>query len=503
MRLATVAQAAEIDELSQKVYGLSGEVLMEAAGALAARELDQAFFPELSRGMTAIVCGPGNNGGDGLVLARHLHSAGYRNLTVFCVTDQSLSDLYEVQLKRAELHGLKIILLNKNSEKLQQLKSATLVVDALFGIGLSRPIEGDFLNVVDMMNSCKVPVVSLDAPSGLNCDTGLVEGATVKAAMTFSFGLAKPGFFVSDGPAYVGKLRVLPIGFPFESLRGVATSHFLFNDKLAKRYLPSRGDATNKSEQGRLLLLAGKEGTWGAGVLAALSAYRMGCGYVTWAGHGATPLEKLQEAPEVLIASELQVQLELDTFDAVAIGPGFGVDRVTADWIQRLKDMGIKNVVVDADAITACVQHDLFPLPESWVITPHSGELARILKIPHKDLNRDRFSAARQAADVCGCHVVFKGFRTVLAYKERCMVVNSGNSALAKAGTGDVLTGMIGSMLAQGLETLQGTATAVYVHGRLADEWVRAGNDRSTLVASDLSQHLPQLLSRLSGGTLF
>ncbi len=503
MRLATVAQATEIDELSQKVYGLSGEILMEAAGAMAARELDQAFFPELSRGMTAIVCGSGNNGGDGLVLARHLHSAGHRNLTVFCMTRESHSDLYKTQLKRAELHGLKLILLADNPEKLQQLKSAALVVDALFGIGLSRPIEGEVLNVVDMINSCKVPVVSLDAPSGLNCDTGLIEGATVKATMTLSFGLAKPGFFVSDGPTYTGKIKILPIGFPFESLRGVATSHFLFNDKLAKRYLPSRADTTNKSEQGRLLLLAGKEGAWGAGVLAALSAYRMGCGYVTWTGHGAIPLEKLQEAPEVLMAPESQVQTEVESFDAVAIGPGFGVDKNTADWILRLKDFGVKNVVIDADAITACVQHNLFPLPESWVITPHSGELARILKIPSKDLNKDRYLAARQAAEVCGCHVVFKGFRTVLAFKERCMVVNSGNSALAKAGTGDVLTGMIGSMLAQGLETLQGTATAVYVHGRLADEWVRTGNDKSTLVASDLSHHLPQLLSRLSGGTLF
>lgn len=503
MRLATVAEATEIDELSQKVYGLSGEVLMEAAGAMAARELDQAFFPELSRGMTAIVCGPGNNGGDGLVLARHLHSAGHRNLTVFIVTGNNSSDLFQLQLKRAELHGLKLVKLSESPEKLQQLKSSTLVVDALFGIGLSRPIEGEFLAAVDMINSCKVPVVSLDAPSGLNCDTGLVEGATVKATMTFSFGLAKPGFFVSDGPTYAGKVRILPIGFPFESLRGVATSHFLFNDKLAKRYLPSRSDSTNKSEQGRLLLLAGTEGTWGAGVLAALSAYRMGCGYVTWAGHGDTPLEKLQEAPEVLLSSEEAVKSQLDSFDAVAIGPGFGVDKHTADWIRALKDAGIKNVVIDADAITACVQHDLFPLPESWVITPHSGELARILKVQSKDLHKDRFSAARQAAEVCGCHVVFKGFRTVLAFKERCMVVNSGNSALAKAGTGDVLTGMIGSMLAQGLETLQGTATAVYVHGRLADEWVRAGNDKNTLVATDLSHHLPQLLSRLSGGTLF
>lgn len=503
MRLATVKQSSEIDELSQSVYGLSPEILMESAGALAARELDQAYYPELKGGMTAIMCGPGNNGADGFVVARHLHSTGHRNLTVFLIQSQpSDKSLLSLQLKRAELHGIKVVNLSENPEKLEQLKSSTLIIDALFGIGLSRNIEGLFLRVVDLINSIKVPTVSLDTPSGLNCDSGVVEGAAVRADMTLSFGLAKPGFFVSDGPRYTGKVRILPIGFPYESLRGVATSHFLFNERLARRYLPSRTDMSNKSEQGRLLLLAGSEGAWGAGLLAAVSAYRMGCGYVTWASEKA-PLSELQEAPEVLITSSQKIREDLDTFDAVAIGPGFGVGAQTAEWINDLKQKKIRNVVIDADAITTCVEQNLFPLPKTWVITPHSGELSQILKTSSQDLNKDRYNAALQAAAVTGCHVVFKGFRTVLAYEDRLMVINSGNSALAKAGTGDVLTGMIASMLAQGLETLQGTATAVYVHGRLSDEWVRTGNDKNTLLASDLKNHLPQLLGRLSGGTLF
>ncbi|MCB0407672.1 MAG: NAD(P)H-hydrate dehydratase [Bdellovibrionales bacterium] len=504
MRLATVAQCAEIDELSQKVYGLSGEILMESAGAVAARELDQAFYPDLKRGMTAIVSGPGNNGADGFVTARHLHSAGHRDLRVFCATlnPEKTSSLFQIQLKRAQLQGIKIISLDETPEKLEQLLSSSLIVDALFGIGLSRTVEGLFLSIIDKINSVKVPVVSLDAPSGLHCDTGVVEGATVRATMTLSFGLAKPGFFVADGPTYTGKVRILPIGFPFESLRGVATTHFLFNEKLAKRYLPSRSETGNKSDQGRMLLLAGHSGTWGAAVLSAVSAYRMGCGYVTLASEGV-PYEKLAEAPEVLTASSRELfDKEVSQFQSIAIGPGFGVNEHTAEWIKKLKKEKVKNVVIDADAITVCVQHGLFPLPETWVITPHSGELARILKISSQEIQKDRFAAAQLAANICGCHVVLKGYKTILSYKERCMVVNSGNSALAKAGTGDVLTGMIGSMLAQGLETLQGTAAAVYVHGRLADEWVRLGNDRNTLLASDLKDFLPQLLGRLSGGTL-
>jgi hydroxyethylthiazole kinase-like uncharacterized protein yjeF len=500
MRLATVDQAVEIDELSQKVYGLTGEVLMESAGAIAAREIDQAYYPEISRGTVVVVCGSGNNGGDGLVLARHLHSAGHRDLIVFYLEGSKRSALFDLQLNRARLHGLKVISLGEHPEKWGQIRSASLLIDAIFGIGLTRPVEGDFLKLIDLVNSVKVPVISLDTPSGLNCDTGVVEGATIKASMTLSFGLAKPGFFVSDGPAYAGKVRVLPIGFPFESLRGVATSHFLFNEKLARRYLPSRTATAHKAQHGHLLVLAGSDNMWGAGVLASLAAYRMGCGYVTWASR-QPPLEMLESAPEVLITSTKKALESLERYSAVVIGPGFGVGAETKELLETLKNKKIKNVIVDADAITTCVESKLFPLPESWVLTPHAGELSRVLKVSAAELNRDRFLSARQGAEVAGCHVVFKGFRTVLAFKERTMVVNSGNSSLAKAGTGDVLAGMIGGLLAQGLDTLQGTATAVYVHGRLADEWVRSGHDRSALTASDLAHHLPQLLSRLAGGS--
>lgn len=502
MRLATVRQSQEIDDLSQKVYGLTGEVLMESAGTLAAREIDQSFFPELKRGLCLVVCGPGNNGGDGLVVARHLHSAGHRNLLVFYLAPkEKRSSLFEVQRQRAELQGIRCVDLEEHPEKLEQARSATLVVDALFGIGLSRKIEGEYLKLVDMMNSTRAQVVSLDCPSGLNCDTGVVEGHVVKAAMTLTFGLAKPGFFVADGPSQVGKLRILPIGFPFEALRGVATSHFLFNERLARRYLPQRGNRTHKMDHGHLLVAAGQSGTWGAGILASSSAYRIGAGYVTWASW-EEPGEALAEAPEVLTKSLQDPGVWDKPVKAVAVGPGLGVSERTRDFLVQLKERNIEKVVVDADAITVCVEYDLFPLPETWVITPHAGELSRVLKQAAHEIDKDRFQAALKAARECGCHVLLKGFRSVLAYEERCMVIQSGNSALAKAGTGDVLTGMIGGLMAQGLETLQATAVAAYIHGRLADEWVRTGHDRNTLMASDLKEHLGQLLGRISGGTL-
>ncbi|MCB0386707.1 MAG: NAD(P)H-hydrate epimerase, partial [Bdellovibrionales bacterium] len=411
MRLATVEQSREIDDLSQRVYGLSGEVLMESAGALAAREIHMSFFPELSRGTLGVVAGPGNNGGDALVVARHMHSQGYRDLIVFMLAPKdNQSPLFKLQLQRAEKQGVKIVNLSEHPEKREQIKSCELLVDGVFGVGLSRKIEGEFLHLVDIVNSVKVPIVSLDTPSGLNANTGIVEGGVVKAHTTLSFGLAKPGFFVSDGPEYVGKLRILPIGFPYEALRGVATTHFLYNEKLARRYLKTRKNTSNKSDYGHLLVAAGRPGMWGAGVLVSSSAYRLGAGYVTWSSFEAPPSDA-EHVPEALTSELLNDDLwKKNKFTAAAVGPGLGVGQPTADLIAKLKgDENLKSAVIDADGITTCVQFGLFPLPKNWVITPHSGELSRIIGLSAKEIEKDRYSAALKAAKICGCHVLLKG----------------------------------------------------------------------------------------------
>jgi len=229
----------------------------------------------------------------------------------------------------------------------------------------------------------------------------------------------------------------------------------------------------------------------------------MGAGYVTWASY-EPPYAVLKEIPEILTANVNDEKLWQSKFTAVAIGPGLGVSKETAALIERLKGLKDIPVVVDADAITTCVEHSLFPLPSHWVITPHAGELARILKVHAQDLERDRFQACFDAFAKAKCHVLLKGYRSLIAFEKRCMIIHAGNSALAKAGTGDVLTGMIGSLLAQGMDTTPATATAAYLHGRLADEWLRSGQDKSSLTASDLKAILPQIVSRLrSGGSLF
>lgn len=502
MRLATSLQAKEIDELAQKVYGLPAEVLMESAGALAAREIEQSFFPELNKGSVGIVAGVGNNGGDGMVVARHLHASGYRDLTVFFADFGKPNSLIETQVKRCELQGIKIYRLSSQLEKLIELKECELIIDAVFGIGLNRPVEGEFLKVIESINSAKGTVVSLDVPSGLDCDRGNLWGICTKADMTITFGLAKPGFFISDGPSVIGKLRVLQIGFPFEALRGVAVSHFLYTEKLARRYLPVRKDKTNKSDYGHVLICAGREGMWGAGLLAATTAYRFGAGYVTWASFDSVAKHAF-ESPEIMTVQLTKgLPRDIRKVSSIVVGPGLGVNDNSLALIKDIQEQNHTHVILDADAITLVAQHKLHPLPETWVVTPHTGELARVLNIDVHEIERDRFKYALLGSEKLGCHVLLKGYRSILAHDKRCMIIHSGNSALAKAGSGDVLSGMIGALMAQGLDPVQAAGTAAYVHGRLADEWVRHGWDKRSLLPSDIKEHLPQLLGRITGGGL-
>lgn len=503
MRLASVEQSKKIDELSQKEFHLPSEVLMEAAGVSAAREIEQAFYPEINRGRISIICGPGNNGGDGLVIARHLHSAGYRDLAVFLLSPKkSRSNLLNEQIIRLSLQGIKLIDALEEPHVLEKIISSSLVIDALFGIGLNQKVSGEYAQAIQLMNQVKVPVISLDTPSGLECDTGMILGVAVKASMTLSFGLGKPGFFISEGPSHIGRLRILPIGFPYELLRKVATTRFGFSEKIARRYLPKRSDLSNKSTYGHALILAGRDGFWGSAILSSTSAFRIGAGYVTLSSFDDAS-RVVNETPETLIAKHFDLDaLLLKKITAIGVGPGLGVSDQTAELIQELKRRNFQNVVIDADAITTCVNYKLFPLLKNWVMTPHAGELSRVLGIPSEKIEQDRITACENAARLTGCHVLLKGYRSVLADEKRSLIILSGNSALAKAGTGDVLTGMITGLLAQGVPVVQATATAAYLHGRLADEWIKLGGDKRSLLASDIRDQLPGLMSRLMSGAL-
>lgn len=491
MRLATMAQAAELDRRTSQEFGIPAELLMESAGALSAREILRAFPDELRRGGALVVCGPGNNGADGLVVARHLASAGVRRVRLVLSGDEAKrTPLLATQLARARSFGLEQIGLAAASAR------EGVIVDALIGVGLRGAVREPFAEAIHFINAQRAPVIALDAPSGLNLDTGHPGGVAVRARLTLTYGLSKIGLHIAQGPAYVGKTVVLPVGFAPEAMREVAHTHRLYRARDASRALPPRRAGSNKSSHGRLLVLAGRPGFWGAGVLASASAFRAGAGYVTWASFTA-PTPELRQVPEVLTAA-IDDRLLDGKFDAIAIGPGLGTEEATADVLRALKARGGRiPVVADADALTVINKFKIGPLPEHWILTPHSGELGRLLGRSAEAVEADRAGAAVEASHKLGAHVVLKGFHTVIASGDRVRVINAGNAALAKAGTGDVLTGFIGAWLAQGLAPLEAASLGAFVHGHLADTWVRDGFDPASLNASDLSLHFPRALATL------
>ena len=487
LSLSTAEQSRKIDDITQKKFNLSAEVLMESAGAGSAEEILKVH----PAGSMALLCGPGHNGGDGLVLARHLHSAGCK-VQVFCA--ESRSELAAKQKKTLKLLGLKLFSLKDIKAVKESLKKSSLIVDALFGVGLNKNISGIYLDIIKHINNLPAQKISLDAPSGLNVDTGQIMGAAVKADHTLTFGLSKPGFYLRKGRVYSGKIVVKSLCFPLSVLEETAGTHFLVTKKWVSEVLPSRQPDDHKARQGHLLVLAGRPGFLGAGLLCAEAGYRMGAGYVTWAGQSMQ--ERQLKLPDVLTKSVSDKDL-FQNKTAAVIGPGLGVNTSTKNLIIRLKKEFKKPVVVDADAFTVCVKDNLFPLPKNWVLTPHSGELGKMFDLKGGDIDKDPCGYALKAGVKAQALVLLKGLHSVLSNGEKCWIIPTGNAGLAKAGSGDVLAGFIGALTARGLDAFSSALAGAFVHGGLADYWLSQGKDQDSLMAQDLKDLLPFYLKTL------
>ncbi len=575
--LASSAESMEMDRLAQQKYGLGAEILMESAGALSAEAIISYLLRAKKQlqgdkaSSVMVLCGPGHNGGDGLVTARHLLSANL-NVDVFLPdhkinqpkqnTDSEENDtknqenlhgsgdipLYERQKQRLLNQGVTFKslndLLNGQSNGLSDGQGAVrkagagacVIVDALFGVGLSRDVKEPYASLIQWINQTGQFVVSLDTPSGLDVDTGHIRGQAVRANLTLTFGLAKPGFYLMHGPMQVGQInqtgtgqaepalrglpfekgtavglfssnkanvkhafsnkisiKVFSLGYPSVLLRK-NKKHFLIKKSWVSAQLPRRQPTDHKAQHGHLLVLAGSPGFWGAGCLTAEAGYRMGAGYVTLVSVGQEGSVKAK-LPDVLTQDMDDPDL-LKNKTAVAIGPGLSVGEKTKQLLLKLKETDLP-VVVDASAWTVCVREKLFPLPSHWVVTPHSGELASLFGVTGHKVDENRCSYAMKGSATVGCLVLLKGFYSVLAQQDKCWIIPAGNSALAKAGTGDVLTGFIGSLMARGLSAFSASATGAFVHGLLAEEWVRSGKDQESLMAQDLKDILPFVLQKL------
>ncbi len=494
------------DRYTIETLGVSGELLMESAGrAVAGEVLAASDAPR----RVLVVCGAGNNGGDGLVTARHLHLLGVPVRVAMLGAPETLSPDAAANATRARAAGVRFVSPDTTPEE------SEIVVDAIFGTGLSRPVDGAAAAAIERLRAARRDrgclVVAVDLPSGLSADTGQPLGPCVEADVTVTLGLPKLALALEPGRSLAGRVRVARIGIADEA-PGAPECAVLWTPAGAAAQLPVRPRAGHKGSFGHLLVIAGSAGKTGAAALAALGAGRAGAGLVTVACPAslADVLEaKCTEAmtaaaPETAArcfatAAEKPLRELADARDVVALGPGLGTDPETVALVRALAPSLPRPLVIDADGLNAIASDAalLKRRQHPTIVTPHPGEAARLLGIHRQEINADRVGSARALAERTGAVVVLKGAATVTAAPDGRVVVNpTGGPNLATGGTGDVLTGMIGALLAQGLDPLEAGALGAYLQGLAADVLADRLGPAGTL-AEDVARHVPVAMERL------
>lgn len=507
MRVLTAEQMRDLDRQTIADVGVSGVVLMENAGRGAAFFL-AAEYASLKAQPLLIVCGKGNNGGDGYVMARHLLNWGWQVRTlVLSIRDQVTGDA-GVNLQALIRQGGEVAFAPDTPKVLAflQQQRPVLVVDALFGTGLQSAVRGHYRQAIDWINSFSGPVVAVDIPSGVDASTGRVLGCSVAADMTLTFAAPKLGHLLHPGAILRGRLEIIDIGIP-PHLQPVSDDHFSwFQSEDARNLLPSRPLTAHKGTFGHLLLLAGSSGKSGAAVLAAEAGLRSGAGLVTLATPQSQQIIVASRLTEVMTAglpdvdgglSLAAIQPLIDMLpgrQALAIGPGLGQAAETIELVRRLLVRIELPLVIDADGLNA-LAGDLAPLTRRSgpiaVLTPHPGEMARLCGLTVEEVEADRLELARKFSRQFQVVLVLKGAPTLVAAPDGTLSVNgSGNPLLASGGSGDVLTGLIGGFLAQGLDPVVAARLGVFLHGHAADRLaLRLG--AAGVFAGELGREIP------------
>lgn len=512
------AQMRAFDAHAIQTCRVPSIVLMENAGRGATDVMERELLAGRADGnRVVIVCGTGNNGGDGLVVGRHLLGRGAR-VEAWLVGEPTkmTSDCRATYDAFVGLGGRVSTLVAPTLDPLRvALAGADLVVDALFGTGLDRPITELSAGVVTFMNDARAKKVSLDVPSGMNADTGVAMGAAVRADLTVTFAHLKLGHVTGQGAHLSGVVRVVDIGVP-STLRAEHTAG-LVEARDVRALTRARPVDSHKYRAGHVAVLAGSRGKVGAALLAAHGALRGGAGaatIVTWPDAAAAVESRVVEVMTARIGEEAddadgaaagrlgaQIDAALTNKRAVVIGPGFGTGDRAREAVRHVLATFAGPIVADADALTvhAGALEAFAQASGRAILTPHAGELARLLDITSEEVEADRFTAARNAASLARSVVVLKGPFTVIASPDGRIVVNStGNPALATAGSGDVLAGLMGA-LACSLPPFEAAWCAAYLHGASGDMWKAENGDRG-LLASAIADQLPRVLRDLLAG---
>ncbi len=499
--LLSVAEMRQAERFAIDEIGLPDVLLMEHAAMAIVRRLRNRYRSLLSNTKGVLVAGVGNNGGDAMATARILYQQGCRQLLLVLAGDETkLSPAAQLQYHALLKLGVPTSLLLDKSE----LENCDWIVDGLFGTGLSRPVEGDALLAIEAINRVaqRKWVVSIDVPSGLSADTGSPLGTAVRACETVVLGYFKKGLVTGQAADYVGKLYLRFIQIP-RSIPGFRPTALLYSREDA-RHLPPRRETGHKGDYGHAYFFVGETETQGAALLACLAAFRSGSGLVTLVGPRGEPVDPRSRLPVEIMTATWGAELKAKMKNAaLGIGPGFGTS--DAKWALLVDALESPwPVVLDADALTLLANRREEALrlihrrKAVTVLTPHPKEASRLLETTTEVVQADRYEACRKIQEMWGVYVVLKGRGTLIGCPGRpLVVVTSGDPGLSKAGTGDLLTGVLTSLLAQGLEPTRALPLGSFLHGRASELFTRkAGHTRSAL-ASEIARMLTRALAEL------
>ena len=506
-RIVTTEEMRKIDRRTIEDVGVPGLLLMENAGLGVVRVIEEVLSETNGRRVT-VVCGKGNNGGDGMVIARHLFNRGISVRIILIGKKEQLQGDALINMRIVDSFGLEIDEVN-DKKILRRVDEGDLIVDALLGTGITGEVQGFYADVIEWMNRSSVPVVSVDVPSGLHADDGTFEGACVRAYRTVTMAEIKRGLVLPPGRELAGELTVADIGAPAFVSESVGVRTFIIEEEDVRERLPERPVSAHKGAFGKILIIAGSTGMTGAAVLASMAALRVGGGLtILGIPESLNPIleEKLTEVmtkplPETNQGTlsenaESEIDELLEWADVLAVGPGVTTVPKTAELVRKIVMKSKKPMVIDADGLNAFSgMAELLGKKEGpTVMTPHYGELSRIINLSIEEIAVNRIEVARECAGRFGAVVVLKGAPTVIANPEGEVFVNStGNSGMATPGSGDVLTGMIVGLLGQGCAPLDASLCGVFLHGLSGDISAELQGQRS-LIAGDLVDYISEAL---------
>lgn len=497
-KILSAAQIRALDQQTVSLESITSYELMERASRAFASQF-QKDYPDTDKNIL-LVCGPGNNGGDGLAIARILYEACYE-VSVLVINLGKNSPDQQANLKRLqEKRGVSIQRLSEG-DPLPDLSGIKIIIDGLFGSGLNRPIEGYWAALIKHLNQSTVERIAIDIPSGLFADS-MAGGAIFNAHRTYTFQLPKLSFFAPEHASFLGQWQVLDIQLHPQALAAKATSHFYFPGEAAASFLKTRGRFDHKGTFGHTLIIAGSYGKIGAAILCARAALRAGCGLVS-VHVPVCGYEIMQIAfPEAMVLTDRHKEVfstvpELKTYAAVGVGPGLGTNALTQAALLSLIKEAKKPLVLDADALNILGEHPDWQtlIPKGSILTPHPKEFSRLFGVTPNSFSC--WERLQQQAQRLQCYILLKGGNTVIATPEgQLYFLTVGNPGMGTAGAGDVLTGIICGLLAQGYASREATLLGACLHG-LAGDLAAAEQQMESIIAEDIIQYLGKAFAQL------